>query len=337
MAATEAILNQRLSEFLAKRGAEELDLLADVDPAFGEPLLIVATGSVLHGFGNARSDLDVNVVVDHADLSTLSFPSFERGFLLDTLYFSATDVATWVEHSRDGHWPPVGRLDRRGWQRRAKELVSAVRFGHGLPLRATDEWGEWLGDLRKPWLSERVVEWWRTEAQRRRLAARWLAVDRPQLASQQWCDAALAALEARAAASGELFFGTKWLPEKFRRLDDAAGMRAIRAALTVPVEPGSAATHLARCDELVDEFAGAPAGLAVQLWDAPGVRRRVLRTSTLVSRHDLRAVEVTGFTLPDAGDGEPLWTGRVDERPPEAVHRLFVEDMTWMTLVREQA
>ena len=308
-------------------------LLSDVDPSFGAPLLVVATGSVLHGFGNARSDLDVNVVVDHDKLSVLSLPSFERGFLLDTLYFTTTDVAGWAARSREHPWPPEGRFERSEWRRRLKELVSSVRFAHGLPLRAQDEWGEWLEDLRRPWLQERIVQWWRTEAQRRRLAARWLAGDKPRLSSQQWCDAALAGLEARAAGAGQLFFGTKWLPEKFRRLGDEESLTALRDALRTPLDPCDAGAHAERCDAVVEACAGPAVGLAAQLWYAPGVKRRALRHSTLVSRNDLRAVEAGRGELPEPATGEPVWEGGVDELPPEPIRRLFVEDMTWMSLV----
>jgi hypothetical protein len=333
---THTVLTERLSDFLALHGEEPEALLSDIDPSFGSPLLVVATGSVLHGFGNERSDLDVNVVVDHGKLSTLSFPSFERGFLLDTLYFTASDVETWAARSREQGWPPEGRLERSEWRGRLKELVSSVRFAHGLPLRADDRWGEWLEDLRQPWLRERIVQWWRTEAQRRRLAALWLADDKPRLASQQWCDAALAALEARAAMAGQLFFGTKWLPEKLRKLGDGESLAVLRAALRVPLEPGAAAAHAECCDAVVDECAGGTSSLAAQLWYAPGVNRRALRGSALVSRYDLRAVE-TKEALPDTGRSDPLWEGGIDERPPEAIRQLFVHDMTWMSLVARRA
>src|SRR5205807_1566434 len=119
-----------------------------------------------------------------------------------------------------------------------------------------------------------------------RLAARWLDEDKPQLASQQWCDAALAALEARAAAEGELFFGTKWLPEKFRRLGDRNSLGQLCDALRVPLEPRAAVAHAERCEAVVNECGCALPPLAAQLWYAPGVTRRVLRGSTLVSRYD---------------------------------------------------
>ena len=53
---------QRLDAFLAARGATRGALLATVGEPFGPPLLVVAAGSILHGFGNQRSDIDVNVV-----------------------------------------------------------------------------------------------------------------------------------------------------------------------------------------------------------------------------------------------------------------------------------
>ena len=56
---TQVALARRLDGFLATRGATRDMLIASVAGPFGQPLLIVATGSILHGFGNQRSDIDV--------------------------------------------------------------------------------------------------------------------------------------------------------------------------------------------------------------------------------------------------------------------------------------
>ena len=56
---------------LAGHGANAVpQVLAQVDDVFGEPLLVVATGSVLAGFGRPTSDIDVYVVVPEEVAST---------------------------------------------------------------------------------------------------------------------------------------------------------------------------------------------------------------------------------------------------------------------------
>ena len=327
---------RRLAEFLVPHGATPEHLLADVDESFGAPLLVVATGSILHGFGNSRSDVDLNVVVDHDRLSALSFPSFERGVLLDTLYFDAAHVERWADARRDPSWPPAS-LTRDEWRQRMAELTSAVRFAHGLTLRARDGWHAWREELRRPWFADRVVDWWRVEAIRRAFAGRWLAAEKPLLSAQRWSEAVLASLEARAAAAGELFFGTKWLPEKLRKLDDENGEAALRTALGPPVDGRYASAYAASCERVLREQLDEPNGLGVQLWLAPGVTARTVRGSTVVSRHDLRAIEVDTASLPGAETAEPIWAGMLDETPPAGVLALFTADMTWTSIVARAA
>jgi hypothetical protein len=193
-----------------------------------------------------------------------------------------------------------------------------------------------IGELREPWLAERVVEWWRAELVRSSLAARWLAERKPLLAAQRQCDAVLAALERRAALGGQLYFKSKWLSEKFRVLGDDASLEILRAALRVPVATPEVPDYSARAEALLAGLgADEPAvdDLSAQLWYAPGVTARPINGSTLVSRWQLRGLELREATLPPTDVLEPIWEAPVATDMETHLLELFVEDLTWLSIV----
>jgi predicted nucleotidyltransferase len=333
----EAALSERLDAFLARRGTTRDALVAAIDEPFGPPLLVVAAGSVLHGFGNERSDVDVHVVVDR-DVSRLPIGSYAHTVLVDTKYFSASEVERWVSAIRDEPWPPLRRLDRSAWERRQAEIINCSRFAYGLVLRAHDSWSRWLATAREPWLAARVSQWWQIESIRREVAARWLADAKPLLAAVRVFESVLAALESRAAAAGQSHYGPKWLSEKLRALNDRCGLDALRAVMRVPSNDRDAADYMARCATILDTVRTAHAGrLAAQLWYLPGVRVHELDGRTLVSRWNLRGVELSARMPPATTPREPIWQGSLDISPPPGVLPLFVEDMTWLSIVTEAA
>jgi hypothetical protein len=333
----EQVLTDRLATFLAPHGATTESLVSEVDDALGPALLVVATGSILHGFGNERSDCDLTVVVEHENLSMLAIAAFPHGFLLDATYFGAPEVESWIAAMRDETWPPR-RLPRSSWRRRQRCLTHSVRLGYGLPLRTRDGWDERVAELRQPWLGERVAEWWRVEAVRWRLASRWLADTKPLLAAQRRCDAVLAALQYRAARAGQLYMGAKWLSEKLRLAEDAEGLELLRIALRTPTIERETVAYVSWCDALLDEvLLSGDRGLVAQLWYAPGTRVRTLDGRTLVSRWDLRGVELHGTSLPGVQLQEPIWAGPLDALPDADLLALFVEDMLWLSITRSPA
>src|SRR5215467_7246592 len=109
----------------------EASLRAQVEEAYGPPLLVVATGSVLEGFGNERSDVDLSVVVDRESLTQLPIMSYLGHGRVDAAYYRADDLRGWVPMLRDGTWPPPGRLTRGLWLRRFRVLKAACRFADG--------------------------------------------------------------------------------------------------------------------------------------------------------------------------------------------------------------
>jgi hypothetical protein len=325
-------LGERLDMFLGRRGTTREAVIAAIDEPFGPPLLVVAAGSVLHGFGNERSDVDVHVVVDR-DVTRLPIGSYAHTVLVDTKYFSAAEVESWVTTLRDRVWPPE-RLDRSGWERRQAEIINCSRFATGLVLGAKDGWSAWLAAIQEPWLVARVAEWWRIESIRRELAARWLAGTKPLLAAVRTFEAVLAALESRAAVAGQMHYGPKWLSEKLRALADHDGLSALGAAMRLPAADREAPAYIANCATLLERIRKREdARLSAQLWYLPGVRVQELDGRTLVSRWNLRAVEVSAPAPPIESPATPIWQGPLDAVPPSPVLPLFTEDMTWLSIV----
>jgi predicted nucleotidyltransferase len=320
----------RLSDFLDSRGTTVERVLETIETSLGPPIAVVATGSVLDGYGNATSDIDVNVVVDAETVRVVPIPAFQNELLVDTKYFTLAQLCEWVEELRDVPWPPR-RLTREGYHRRYLQLLQCVRFGTGLVVQADDRARDVLDALREPWLAERVVDWWQAESVRCSLASRWLADVKPLVAAQKRCDALLAALEVRAASAGRLTFKPKWLSEKLRAVGDDDALQTLRVVLRVPVRVEEVADYLRRSTGLVPEPDGE--GLAAQLWYAPGVTVRPRKGATLVSRWQLRTLEVRGPALPPVECDEPLWEGAIASDSPPELRDLFVEDMTWLSIV----
>lgn len=332
MTAADESFAQRLDAFLAARGATRDKLLDTVGEPFGAPLLVVAAGSILHGFGNRRSDIDVNVVVDRG-VTRLPITSYAHEVMIDTKYFAPAEVDGWVTTLRDRPRPPE-RLDREQWAVRLAAVINCTRFGQGLVLRAQDGWHRWTSVLREPWLAASVAEWWSVESIRRQVAAGWLADTRPLLAAQRQYEAVLAAFEGRAAAAGQLHYGAKWIGEKLRRLGDHAALDALRSILRAPTAPGEAADHLARGTAMLDEFRHRdPSDLAAQLWYLPGVAARELDARTFVTRWEMRGFELRGSTPPVSKVAEPIWQGGIGETLPPNIRSLFTEDMLWLSIV----
>jgi hypothetical protein len=331
------VLGERLDAFLTRRGTTRDAVVAAIGEPFGAPLLVIAAGSILHGFGNERSDVDIHVVVGR-DVSRLPIGSFASTILVDTKYYSGAEVQEWVIAIRDQPWPPVDRLDRDRWERHQAQIINGSRFAYGLALGGTQEWRTWLDALREPWLVDRVVQWWRIESLRRETAARWLAGAKPLLASVRMFEGVLAALESRVARAGQLHYGPKWLPEKLRLLNDRCGLDALQAAMRTPTRADDAGEYIARCASILESVRGGePGRVAAQLWYLPGVRAQELDGRTLVSRWKLRAIEIPGRTPAVKSPREPIWQGAVDGVLPSPVLPLFIEGMTWLSLVAQAA
>ena len=329
---TDELLNERLDAFLIARRTTREKVVSDVADAFGPPLLVVATGSVLQGFSNPQSDLDLNVVVDYS-VTRLPLPSHRHGFLIDATYFDAIEVKAWVSRPS-----LTGEITRDQWRRYSTELKYCTRFRDSVVLSARDSWDGWISEFRKPGLVSRVTEWWRLESLRRWCAGRWLADVKPLLAAQRRFEAILATLESRAATRGQVYFGPKWLPEKLRVLNDHEGLEVLHAFQKAPVTEPEAREYNSRCEACLIQCSERPNERAVvQLWYLPGVRVRELDAGVLVSRWNLRAVELGPATprIPDRH--RPIWEGEFDTTPPADVLRLFISDMTWLSITTKPA
>ena len=131
------ILRDRLDRFLASVSMSVEDLISEVEQAFGTPLLVLATGSVLQGFGNSNSDLDLNVVVDRQSTSQVPIMSFARQLRIDTAFYHSSDVREWVKTAKECTCPLPPPITREVWSRQLRALGIAMRFALGLGCAPT--------------------------------------------------------------------------------------------------------------------------------------------------------------------------------------------------------
>ncbi|MFG2616511.1 hypothetical protein ACGFXC_02735 [Streptomyces sp. NPDC048507] len=322
-----AVLEQRLDAFLKQRGLHRDAVRAEADQGVGRPVLAVASGSVLAGFGNHRSDLDLMVLVESDRLTRFPVQSHEHGTLIDVNIRRAGSVRETTAALAAEPWPRFDTVTEDAWNHRRRALNTVNRLALGLPLLASAPWDAWQAALRGAWHAEAVGQWWAVEAHRLAQAARWLLDARPMTAAVRAREAVVAALNARAAAGGQTYFPAKWVGEKLKALGDAEGLAVLRAALRAPVEPREQVPQrLADAERL----AGDPAGLHAVLRWSTGVGTTELEDRTVVDRWQLRAVESARRDLPPAGADTVVWSGPLGAPPPADLLPLFVHDMVWL-------
>ncbi|MEV6570219.1 hypothetical protein [Streptomyces sp. NPDC051577] len=321
------MLEKRLAAFLDERGITRDAVRRETDQGMGSPALAVAAGSVLAGFGNHRSDLDLFVLVENDRLTRFPIQSHEHGTLIDVNIRRAGAVRETTADLRARPWPRFASVGESGWNHRRRAINTANRLGLGLPLVATPPWDAWHAALRDPWLADVVEQWWTVEAHRLAQAAHWLRRAKPMAAAARAREAVVAALNARAAAGGQVYLPAKWVGEKLKALDDTEGLAVLGDALAPPLDPRERIPH---CLGLVDRLAGEPAPLHAVLRWSTGVGTTVLDDRTVVDRWQLRALEVLRSDLPPEGSDAVLWSGPVGSALPDDLLPLFAGDMLWL-------
>jgi hypothetical protein len=326
---------ERLEAVLTKYGITKEMLLAAVDGPFGHPLLVIATGSILQGFGNQRSDIDINAIVDY-EVAHLPVPSHKHGAFLDIAYFGSSKVEKRIGDVRD--CALVGRVNRDKWEQRLGDVFTCSRFAYGLILSTRNGWERWFAELQQPWLIARVAEWWQIEAIRRWLAGRWLVDKKPLLAAQRLFESVRAALESRAALAEQAYFGPKWLAEKLHRIGDRNGLELLNAVMETPTSQRDARDYVARCEATLEDLGVKYASnLTAQLWYNSGMRVRNLSGRTLVSRWNLRGLDISGRLQIGEDAAEPFWEGELEKLPPPDVIAFFVEDFAWLSVSAKES
>jgi hypothetical protein len=326
-------LASRLDRYLAPQGASQEMLLDAIGEALGSPLLVVASGSIIHGLGNKNSDIDLIIIVE-GEVSRLPILCCASTVLIDARYFPASAVRDWPASFRSSTWPQAQHLSPHEWNHRQRQLLNCSRLGEGCLLTARDGWQNWLEEFHEAWVVRQICDWWAVESLRWRLTGQWLGESKPMLAAHCYLEAALASLEARAAAGGRCFFGRKWLQEKLKVLDDREGLDNLRAVLTVPTRERDVPDFITTCEGVRERFLPSrPTDWIVQLWYRPDVRVLELHGQTLVSRANIRGLEFEGRDRLPLQTDSPIWQAPVGERPPADVLALFNGDMTWMSIV----
>ncbi|GAA2364566.1 hypothetical protein SAMN05444716_11258 [Streptomyces harbinensis] len=321
----------RFQRYIERFGLTERQILDQVDTTFGEPLLIVAAGSVIAGFGNDTSDLDIYAVVEDDVASTLPLMSYPNGARVDGITCGARQLTDRHREMTASSWPPeeVGPGDI-GTRRKAIDVVT--RYGLGLPLSGTGPWPAWQRRLEAE-AGEWIADWHTVEAYRLHAAAGALLAHKPLVAGIRAGEALLAALERHAAVRGEPYFKGKWLGEKLERLGDRKALAAYEQAIVPPLSAAEVPAYLARVTDALPAYLGeADTGSwRLCLRPATGTSWESFGQERLVSRWGLRAAVV-----PQKSEAaEPgTWTYSLSEPWDPDVEALFCEDMLWLGVQR---
>ncbi|GHE29816.1 hypothetical protein GCM10017673_35720 [Streptosporangium violaceochromogenes] len=327
-------MRRQLHEYLARHGANQDDVLAEIDESLGKPVLVVASGSILQGFGNPSSDVDVYAVVDHEFATEFPMNSYTGDIHLDVNFLQAS----WVREAAAELAAETGPLcavpDRERWAERLRRMYHLNRLVAGLALAGTDEWLAERERVREVFPA-RMLAWWKTETLRYATAARLLERVDPMPAAQALCDAFRAALNGVCAEAGHLYMAEKWVGAKLRDVSREDLVARLNRAYRIPVDAGEAVAYLALVSGWLEETTAAwelPEPW-VTLWPAEGVERWRVNDRLLIHRYGLRGVE-----FPAGAGGVPPelpWTGRAGEVPEEHLS-LIKEDLVWLSVTEHR-
>jgi hypothetical protein len=316
---------------MRQRGHSSDELVQQVGDSFGEMSLVAAGGSVVVGYGNDQSDVDVYAVGAIPDTQGVPLVSHELGPLLDITLINESSFRADLDALESEPWlfrPGSALAEKR--RRKQRTLDHAIRIASGVILAAQPAWRRVQASLDAAFLAERAETWWHLEALRQLVSARWLGATNPRLTAQLCADARLSALKAVTARSGFLYLNRKWVSTELRALAREDLLAEYRQLMIDSWEATESA--LPRATRTLEQLLGdPPEDLLVEVSYLPGVSLHAVGGQTLVTRWEMRSVllDVTG--LPHVRRGRlAVWTGRLDEDPPTAVVELVRSGMAWL-------
>jgi hypothetical protein len=327
--------HDHLVAFLARKDRGMDDLKAQVDQSFGEPLLVIAAGSVLQGFGNEESDLDVIALVDAPRVTDVPIPSHVLDLPVDVNYLDITWIRAAATEATGDFSPAVLGLSQSAWRAAYRRMTKVGRVVYGLPLDGDPALFAWQRDLRAGFLRY-AAAWWRAESLRQLTAARLLRANRPMLAAQRVHDAGMAALESVVSLLDEAYTGPKWIGAKLRRVADPALDAAYQQLVRIPVRDTETTAYLDDAEQTIAElFADAPlpADPDVAVTPQDGVARQTAVGLVLLHRYGARGVESDDPDFGTTDDDGLVFHGPVSTMS-ESIRVLLTEGLGWLT-VRE--
>jgi hypothetical protein len=322
-----------LDAFLRPHGRTAGELVDQVDSSFGAPRVIVAAGSVLQGFGNPSSDLDLHVVVDDGRVTDFPVGSYDLGIAVDVNYVGEK----WITEAASSLLEEPSRLrpprDRAQWKADYRRLNQVGRFALGQVLAGEPEWHLWCESLATNY-SQAAQRWWQAETLRYRTASQLLEPTAPLLSAQRCAEAGIACLNGIAAAAGEPYVGQKWTGPKLDRIGRPDLVETFSDLLAVPYEPADIAAYLTKTRSTLDQLTAEwhlPADPVVVLSPAAGVQAWKVRDRHLVHRWGLRGVEVTTTESASWVDDHLGWSGPVSALP-ELCGRFVADGLVWLAI-----
>ncbi|MGF7235306.1 MAG: hypothetical protein ACQSGP_10165 [Frankia sp.] len=323
-------MRENLEQFLKPHGTQYDDLRREVDDSFGEPRLVVAAGSVLQGFGNSASDVDLHAVVDDGRVTDFHVSFHDLGFSVDVNYVEET----WIKDAATR--PHTAPRTRDQWKDEQRRLTQLCRFTLGLPLAGRADWFTWREDAARRF-ADHAAWWWRAEALRFRTAAEILTTGNPLLAAQRYCDAGLAVLDCIAAQGDEAYVGTKWLGLKLHRIGRDDLLERYDRFLALPPRADDAGDYLSSAATDIAGLTadwGLPDDPVVCVAPAPGTEVWKVRNQHLVQRWGLYGLELSPDSAEEPVADAVTWSGRLSSLP-DATRQLLLGGLLWLAVVEE--
>jgi hypothetical protein len=316
-----------LEQSLRERNLTLDEVLGHVDDVFGDIQAIFITGSLVAGFGNKRSDLDICPIVRRDRIGHMPFASFAAETLVDMCYFASEELQRQTLDLRQSAWPPVGPIVPDRLRRQRQNLVELSRFAAGFLAKSTPEWSAWHLDLHDGWLARRIEEWHDTEALRYATCAHWLHANKPRVAVELMTRATISCCESAVVRAGILYQDpeSKWLPDKLL----SAGLKREYELLRSVLRRG-AGDAFERARAAYEELRGSRQGSPeLQLWLSPPIKHYQVAKKTYLSKFGMEAVEVDGMRLEP---NQPVLRLVPGKQLRDGWEKLFEEDWLCLTI-----
>lgn len=330
--------SKNLNDFLNGKGVSSEIINEQITDVFGEKCLIVATGSVVEGFGNQTSDVDLMCVVDKNDISQLPIMTYSNLVKFDTEYYSSTDIVQYFDLIRK-EWPPTKPYDQNKWKGTYKAFKICCRLTVGLVIYNTDQWSNIYKSFDQELFLRLLCKWWYIESTRNLIVAKILNKHSKKTSEIRLFDAACSVLLAIIAKKGECVFNKKWISEKLKITESVEELKFFESLLLTSFSFSTNSqlylSHVAKVENFLESVIPDSVELSLCCYLSIGVSVNKLAEHTVLSNW---ANE--GFVLPRhesensglAFDREDklVFCSSVTSQLPDIVEHLIANQFLWI-------
>jgi hypothetical protein len=215
---------ENVKTFLERKDATFSLIEKQIKDVYGDTLFAFVSGSVVEGYGNETSDIDIICVVDRSGLSQLPVMTYVDLVKFDTEYYSVDAMEKHLDVI-NLDWPFQIPLNQEHWKKQYSSLKICSKFISGLAIKGTDNWKYLHKNYDKEKFLNKLTSWWMIEAVRNLIVSKILFDLNIRSSELKLFDAGFCVLASRVTSCGENVITKKWIPEKLKHISDEHGLQ----------------------------------------------------------------------------------------------------------------